>query len=156
MGASASSLLGVSIKDLPAVHVACIHLEMDVAVGSYNRQISNTFGVVKGWAMRPGYYLQSALTIGIPQVVDQRLVGYDCCVEVPETVLEGTEEVAIKDVPGGRYAVLRSGKDSRAIKMVIEQFYAEYVPEHHLALDVSRPTYEVYGMRTMEYCVPVR
>lgn len=145
----------VSIKELPRIQVVYLHVELDVAAGKHNPQISAAFGAVKTWAMRQGHNPMDGLTIGIPQEVDRRLVGYDCCLEMPGAAVNGQDDVAIKTIPGGRYAVLKLEKDWRTIESVIGRFYAEYVPEHHLALDVSRPTYEIYGARRMEYCVPV-
>jgi DNA gyrase inhibitor GyrI len=95
------------------------------------------------------------LTIGIPQVVDGQLVGYDCCIQVSDTIGNNFGEVKRMILQGGRYAILKLEKDSQTIGATIERFYAEYMPEHHLSQDTSKPAYEVYDLRTMEYCVPL-
>ena len=85
-----------------------------------------------------------------------QLVRYECCIQVPAgTPLPDREGVAVQDLPGGRFAVLVMDKDPTIIGPSIGRFYGEYVPAHQLAIDDTRPTYELYHARIMEYCVPV-
>jgi hypothetical protein len=51
--------------------------------------------------------------------------------------------------------VLSLEKDSATIGERIGQFFAEYVPQHQLMLDATRPSYEVYYTQTMDYCIPI-
>jgi DNA gyrase inhibitor GyrI len=83
---------------------------------------------------------------------DTPLAGWD---EVLAHVQSGIEPIDIKDLPGGRYAVVRIEKDPAVIGSSIDRFYQEYVPQSRLELDGRRPTREIYYESTMEYCVPV-
>ena len=76
--------------------------------------------------------------------------------QIPEAVQSGADGVDIKELPGGRYDVVKIGKDPQTIDESIGRFYQIYVPENNLRVDGARPVYEIYWEDTMEYCVPIR
>jgi len=147
--------LSVSIGDLPSVHVACMEYQATADPSNMHDEIGECFRRVQAWLRERGYDPLTWLTIGVINVADGRLASYDCCVQVPELLQSGSEGVEVKDLVGGRYAVLSMPKDPAAIGSSIGRFYQEHVPQHHIAVDGARPTYEIYHESTMEYCVPV-
>jgi AraC family transcriptional regulator len=96
------------------------------------------------------------LNVGVPSVGDGQLLSYGCCVQIPEEVQSGSDGVDIKDLPGGRYAVVKIDKDPQAIGDSIGRFYQDYVPKNNIRVDGMRLTYEIYWEDTMDYCVPIR
>jgi DNA gyrase inhibitor GyrI len=64
--------------------------------------------------------------------------------------------VGIKELPGGRYAVVKIAKDPQIIGDSIGRFCQEYVPKNNIRIDGMRPTYEIYWEDTMDYCAPIR
>ena len=147
--------LAVTIRDLPKVFVAYIHCQVDQAAGNFSDQIRDGFQNVKDWVMQKGYDLSGLKVIGIPQVNNGQLTGYECCVELPETVDGNTESIQTKQLSGGKYAVLTLEKDSATIGETISRFFTDYVPGHQLMIDDQRPSYEIYDERIMDFCVPI-
>ena len=155
MSNQAGQALSVSIRDLLEVHVAYTRCRVEQATGNFSEQISDGFQAVKDWATQKGYDLPSLKVIGIPQVSNGQLTVYECCVELPEPVDVIDEKIQTKQLTGGKYAILTLEKDSATIGETIGRFFAEYVPEHQLAIDDSRPSYEIYYEHTMDFCVPI-
>lgn len=153
---SASPSLAVDIRDLPTLDVIYLACSVDQAAGTFSTQIGDGFERVKRWAERQGHEAADLLLIGVPHMVDRQLVAYECCVRLPSRTSPQTSDLSAQQIPGGRYAVLTLEKDSATIGDLIGRFFAEYVPQHALAIDETRPSYEVYHARTMEYCVPIR
>lgn len=155
MSENASSLLSVSIKELPAVHVAYIDYKANAERADFHNEIRKCFQRVQNWVRKLDYDPYTLLNVGVPNVVDGQLSSYGCCVQVPEDVQSGSDGVDIKELPGGRYAVVSVEKDPRIIGDSIGRFYQEYVPQNNIKVDGTRPTYEIYYESTMEYCVPI-
>jgi DNA gyrase inhibitor GyrI len=155
MSDNAASVLSVSIRELPPVHVAYIEYKPDAEQGDMHAQIGDCFRRVQAWVRERGYDPLSGLTIGAIQMAAGQLSSYECCVQVPEQVQGGSGEVKVKDLVGGRYAGVTIEKDPRIIGDSISRFYQEYVPQNNIEIDGIRPTYEVYYESTMEYCVPI-
>jgi DNA gyrase inhibitor GyrI len=147
--------LSVSIRDLLPIEVAYTRCRVEQAAGNFSDQIKDGFQAVKDWLMQQGYDISVLKVMGVPQVINGQLTSYDCCVELPEPVQVSTETIQTKQLPGGQYAVLTLEKDSASIGDSIGRFFAEYVPEHQLALDDNRPSYEIYYEHTMDFCVPI-
>jgi DNA gyrase inhibitor GyrI len=147
--------LAVSIRELPAVHVAYISCPVNMEQGPCD-EVRAGFQRVQAWVRALGHDPYTQLTIGALQAAEGPVASYDCCVQVPEDVRSGSEGVGIKELPGGRYAVVSIEKDPAIIGASIGRFYQEYAPQNRLMIDGARSTYEVYWERTMEYCVPVR
>jgi DNA gyrase inhibitor GyrI len=155
MSENATPSLSVSIKELPAVHVAYIDYEANAEQGDFHNEIRKCFQRVQNWVRKLDYDPYTLLNVGIPNVVDGQLSSYGCCVQVPEVVQSGSDGVNIKELTGGRYAVVSIEKDPKIIGDSIDQFYQEYVPQNNIRIDGIRPTYEVYYESTLEYCVPI-
>jgi DNA gyrase inhibitor GyrI len=149
-----TTTLSISIKELPSVHVAYIEYKVGSEQGDMHNEIGECFRRVQAWVTKLGYSPYT-LTIGVNNMVHGQLSSYECCVQVPEKVQNGSDGVDIKELPGGRYAVVSIVKDPQIIGPTIGRFHQEYVPEHKLAMDGTRPTYEIYYEKTMEYCVPI-
>ena len=122
--------------------------------GNMHDEIGECFRRVQAWVRERGYDPLTR-TIGALQMVDDRLSSYACCIQIAEEVQSGSGGVGIKELPGGRYAVVNMEKVPAIIGESIGRFYREYVPQHSLSLDSKRPTYEVYYESRMEYCVPI-
>jgi len=150
-----TTTLSVSIKDLASVRVAYINYQVEGESGNSFNEIHECFQRVESWVRQHGSDPFSVLNVGALNMVEGRLLSYECCVEAPEQVQSGSDGVDVKELPGGRYAVLSIIKDPRIIGPTIGQFHQEYMPQHNLAIDGTRPTYEIYYEKTIEYCVPI-
>ena len=156
MSGNTATSLSVSVSELPAVHVAYLVYTANAEPGDLYNEIRKCFQRVQKWVQTLGLDPFTLLHVGIPVVQDGRLSRYECCVEVPATVQSGLDDIGIKDLPGGRYAVVSIRKDPAIIGDSIARFYQEYVPQNRIEIDGMRPTYEIYYESTMEYCVPIR
>ncbi len=154
MSDNAATSLYVTIQELPSIHVAYIEYKPDAEQRNMHAEIGDCFRRVQAWVRERGYDPLTR-TIGAIQMVDDQLASYACCVQIAEEVQSGSGGVAIKDLPGGRYAVVSMEKDPDIIGESIGRFYREYVTQHSLEIDRRRPTYEVYYESRMEYCVPI-
>jgi len=150
-----AATLSVSIRELPSVHVAFIEYKANAEQGDMHNKIGECFRRVQAWVRERGYEPLTQLTIGAIRMVDGQLSSYECCVQIPEQEQSGSGGVDIKELLGGRYAVVCIVKDSSIIGDSIGRFYQEYVPQNNIRIDGMRPTYEVYYESTMEYCVPI-
>jgi len=155
MSNPAKQAVSVSIQELLGVEVAYTSCRVEQAAGNFSDQIRDGFQAVKDWLIQQGYDISGLKVIGVPQVTEGQLKSYECCVELPEPVQVSTEIIQTKQLPGGQYAVLTLEKDSTSIGDSIGRFFAEYVPEHQLAIDNNRPTYEIYYEHVMDFCVPI-
>jgi len=155
MSDNAATLLSVSIRQLPSIHVAFMEYKVNAEQGDMHNKIGECFRRVQAWVRERGYDPLTGLTIGAFKLVDGQLSSYECCVQIPEQVQSGSGGVDIKELLGGRYAVVSIEKDPRIIGDSIGRFYQEYVPQNNIEIDGMRPTYEVYYESTMEYCVPI-
>jgi DNA gyrase inhibitor GyrI len=155
MNQSVDALLSVSLKDLPTVHVAYISCKANPDRGDLSDEIRESFQRVQAWVRELGYDPYTTLTIGIPNVVNGQLANYECCEQIPEEVKSGTDEISIKELVGGRYAVVNIEKEPALIGDSIRRFYQEYAPQNELGIDGARPVYEIYYENRMEYCVPI-
>ena len=109
MNHSLDVVLSVSIRHLPAVHAAYIDYQVDLEGGYFHSRIRKCFQRVQDWVRELGLDPYTLLNVGVPNVVDGQLLSYGCCVQVPEDVQSGSDDVNIKELPGGRCAgVLRS------------------------------------------------
>jgi DNA gyrase inhibitor GyrI len=147
--------LDVTIRDMSTVHAVYIRCLAQVDQGQFSQTIRESFQKVQSWVKGLGHDPYKMLTIGVIYQAGEQLSHYDCCVQVPEGTSAGKSEIAIQDLPGGRYAVLAIPKDPAVIGPSIGRFYQEYLPQSDFKVDASRPTYEIYFERTMEYCVPI-
>ena len=145
--------LSVEYVDLEPFRVAYLTYRPEGNPLDMFGQVKAVFEKVTDWAVGHGLDLEKQRLMGIPVVEDGILVSYDCCMEVPGDAVE--EGVLFKMIPGGRYCVLVMSKDSEVISKSIARFYDEYLPQHKLIVDESRPVLELYTRDLMEYCVPV-
>lgn len=150
-----NTALVVSIQDLPTVHVAYIDYQASSEDGDVHSEIRACFQRVQSWVRGLGHDPYSLLNVGVPNVDDGQLLSYGCCVQIPEDVQSGSDGVDIRELTGGRYAVVSIEKDPRIIGDSIGRFYQEYIPQNDIEVDGTRPTYEIYYESTMEYCVPI-
>ena len=155
MNADSATALSVAIKDLQPVHVARVDYLPGVEAGDMHELIHACFERIQAWMRSLGLDPMSFLHIGVPVLQDGQLMLYECCVQVPANLHTAPQEIRIKDLPGGRYAVLSMSKDPAIIGASIGRFYQEYIPDEGLGIDARRPTYEIYYDTTMEYCVAI-
>ena len=145
----------VCMAEISGVHAACIDYLPAPGQADMHEEIHACFERLQDWARTLGLDPLRLLHIGVPVVRDGQLLKYECCIEVPENIQAGPQDILVKDLPGGCYAVLSMQKDPAIIGESIGRFYQECLPENHIELDDTRPTYEIYYQSTMEYCVPV-
>ena len=119
------------------------------------KEIRTLFERVQTWLQELGHDPYTRLTIGAIASAEEQLLRYECCVELPDEVQSAPEDIRIKKLPGGKYAVVTIAKDPQLIPETVRRFHQEYVPQNELQIDGSRLTYEVYYADVMEYCVPV-
>jgi DNA gyrase inhibitor GyrI len=148
--------LNVKVRDLPAVHAACLRCPALPDQGQFSQAIRESFLKVQQWVKGLGQDPHASLTIGVIHQAGGQLSHYDCCVQMPEGTPATGDEISIQDLPGGRYAILTITKDPAVIGPTIGRFYREYLPQSGLQVDAARPTYEIYFDHTMEYCVPLK
>lgn len=149
-----NSQLNVSFEDFPARYVAFLVYRTDQAAGDFDHVMREYFEKVKSWAKEYGVDIMTVPVIGIAQVDQGKLQAYECCIQVPDT-LSGDGNIATKTLPGGKYAIVHIEKQSEIIGQTIGRFFQEYVPSANLRIENSRPTYEIYWDKTMDFCVPI-
>lgn len=149
-----SDPLNVRIRDVEPVCVALIEYREKGLVSTYQGAIGVKFQEVEGWLRLHGIKTDGLRRIGVPFTDGEHLLSYWCCIEAPEGVM-GEGPVMVRELSGGRYAVLTIPKNSSLISESINRFYSEYIPAHDITVDSSRPSLEVYHHDTMEYCIPV-
>lgn len=145
--------LTVTIREVEPVRVVYQTLAINAESGSFNEDIGACFALLKSLMQQLGHDPNTLRIIGVPTVVDRQLQSYDCCIELPDGV-EPPAPFSVKTLAGGRCAILSMPKDA-PIGEWIGRFFGEYVPEHQLAIDPMRPSYEVYYESTMDFCVPL-
>ena len=145
----------VEIKELSAIHVAAMECKVNMASGQHSQEIADSFQMVSSWIQQRHYGIQEPLIIGISQVVNEQLVGFECCIQISEMATEGSDTIKIKDLVGGKYAVVSCEKRPEVIGKAMQQFYQTYVPQHSLKIDETRPEYEIYYLTTVEQCIPI-
>jgi len=149
--------LSVSVRDLAPLRAAC--LDCRATQGSdFSQSIGAGFQYVEAWLLARGHDPREELLlfVGAFSAAGAPPSLYTCCIQTPDGMAGDSVGVEIRDLPGGRYAVLSMVKDPAVIGPSIGRFYQEFVPQHDLAIDGERPTYEIYFESTMEYCVPIR
>lgn len=162
--------MDIEVKTLPTYHVAYIRHISGYRKGEFNSTINQSFQRVCGWAAARDLFGPNTLVIGIPydnpDITPNDRCRYDACVTVPETVGEGSGDVSIEDIPGGKYAAARisvSSSETRKIGEAVDAMYG-WLPSSGYILD-DRPALEIYYDNpdhapgewiTMDYCIPVR
>ena len=166
-----NSQMNVEVKTLPTYHVAYIRNLSGYSKGVFNSELNQAFQRVCGWAVARDLFGPNTLVIGIPydnpDITPNDRCRYDACVTVPEAVKEGTGEVGIGDISGGKYAVGRisiSSSETHKIGAFVDGMYGEWLPSSGYIVD-DRPALEIYYENpdhapgewiTMDYCIPVR
>ena len=94
--------------------------------------------------------------VDVTMVANQAARASAFVVSIDDEEIGEDGAVQVRDLDGGRYAVLSLAKDATATDDAIDRFYADYAPAHGLLPDETRPSIEVYHRATIDYCVPVR
>lgn len=148
--------LNVVVRELAPTWIVMREYVADGLAGVYSASIGELFLEVEGWLRLRGFETNGLRRIGVPIMQGGELRRYWCGIEAPDALAEGDDAVALRELAGGRYAVLTLVKDSATIGEAIGRFHSEYVPSHGLLLDPSRPAIEVYSAGIMEYCAPIQ
>lgn len=156
MNTVSKAQLEVSIRDLAPVRVVMKVVVVDQAGETFDSQIRRGFQEVFSWASQNRVNITRLLCIGVPTLANKQLTSYWCCLQVPAGEVPAGEGLVLGELPGGHFAVLAIPKDPESVSAAINRFYAEYAPQHQLALDETRPSYEIYFEHTMEFCVPLK
>jgi DNA gyrase inhibitor GyrI len=141
-----------SLAPVRVVHQLCI---FPTPPNNPDGKIRRTFQSLREWLVGFGLDPEALLHIGIPTLDGRELITYDCCIEFPLPIDDEGDDISQKELPGGRYVVLRVEKKRDKISKAIRQLNDAYIPENQITVDVSRPVYEIYYKDSMEYCVPV-
>ena len=152
-----SESLNVAVRELPAVRVALLEYQTEgLLAGEYSESIGMLFREVEGWLSLRGYKTDRLRRFGVPFIEGSVLRRYWCCIEAPEGLTAGDGPVQVRELAGGRYAVLTLRKGAATVAPAIERFRSEYFPAHNLTPDETRPPIEVYNSETIDYCAPVK
>lgn len=161
----------VEVKVFPAYHVAYIRHITGYSKGVASDEIAQAFQRVCGWALAHDLFRPGALVIGIPydnpEITPNDRCRYDACVTIPEAVQEGSGEVGIEDISGGKYAVCHievSAQETQKIGETVDQMYGEWLPASGFTVE-DQPALEIYydtsnhpqgSWISMDYCIPVK
>ena len=104
----------VEVKTLPSYHVAYIR-RLGYSKGEFQEHLSAAFQQVCRWAADRDLFRSDTLVIGVPHdnpdISPTARCRYDACVTVPGEVTQGSANVDIQDLHGGKYAVQRIDVD---------------------------------------------
>jgi DNA gyrase inhibitor GyrI len=148
--------LQVKVREMPPVRVALLEYNAEGLAGTYSESIGMLFREVEGWLTHLGFETDQLRRLGVPFSDGPILRRYWCCIEAPEGLAADDGPVQVRELAGGRYAVLSLAKDAATIGPTIGRFYSEYAPAHGLTPDETRPPIEIYDAETMDYCAPVK
>jgi len=162
--------MDVEVKNLPFYHVAYIRHITGYSKGEFNSDLNQAFQRVCAWAAARDLFGPTTLVIGIPydnpDITPNDRCRYDACVTVPAEIREGSGEVGVMDISGGKYAVARisvSSAETRKIGETTDRMYGEWLPSSGFTVD-DRPALEIYYDNpdhapsewiTMDFCVPI-
>lgn len=161
----------VDVKTLPTYHVAFVRHISGYSKGQFSLAINQAFQQVCGWAAARDLTGPQTRVIGIPydnpDVTPNDRCRYDACVTVPDTVKDGSGEIGIQDIPGGKYAVCRievPAAEAHKIGETVDQMYGQWLPSSGFTVE-DKPALEIYyedpnrpqgTWVIMEYCIPVK
>jgi len=148
--------LDASTIEMAGWRVAYLAYQTSQTSGDFDHAIRRTFDRVKTWVRGHGGTVDTVPAIGIASVQDGKLQSYECCIPISENLSPDEDSALdVKVLPGGKYVIVKIEKQSEIIGETIRRFFEEYVPNANLQIDNSRPTYEVYWDKTMDFCVPI-
>jgi AraC family transcriptional regulator len=163
--------MNVEVKILPSYHVAYIRHITGYSKGQFSGEIDRAFQRVCAWAAARDLFGPTTLVIGIPydnpDITPNDRCRYDACVTIPAEVNQGTGEVGIEDISGGKYAVGHievSTKETHKIGEMVNLMYGEWLPSSGYTVE-DKPALEIYGENpdkprgtwiSMDYCIPVK
>ncbi len=163
--------MNVDVKNLPTYHVAYIRHITGYSKGEFSSAINQAFQRVCAWAAARELFRPGTLVVGIPydnpDITPNDRCRYDACVTIPEEIREGSGEVGVEDIPGGKYAVCHievSTQETNKIGEAVNRLYGEWLPSSGYAVD-DKPSLEVYYDNpdrpqgtwiSMDYCVPIK
>lgn len=169
------SKMKVEVKTFPDYRVAYIrHLE-GYDEGVFNEGIDQAFRRVGEWMHANDLFTRETLCLGIfyeyGDISPAEKRRYDAAFTVPKEMEQGSGEIGIQDLPGGKYAVIRvevenMGDDSfaEAIRKMGEAFdylYGEWLPNSPYQLE-DKPCLEIYltppyaPVIMIDACLPVK
>lgn len=163
--------MNVEIKTLPTYHVAYIRHISGYSKGQFSSDINQAFQRVSAWVAARDLFRPTTQVIGIPydnpDITPNDRCRYDACVTVPTEVGEGSGEVSIQEIPGGKYAVGHievSAQAAHQIAETVDQMYGQWLPASGFTVD-DKPALEIYynnpnqppgAWISMDFCIPVR
>lgn len=117
-------------------------------VGKYSNSAEKAWNKVCGFAGPKGLMSKDTKFIGIsmddPHVTDEGKLRYDACLTIPDgQPVETNDEVGMKTVEGGRYAVFTHKGPYEKFQETYDSIFKKWLPESGEELD-ERPSYELY------------
>ena len=133
----------VEVKTLPSYHVAYIR-RLGYSKGEFQEHLSAAFQQVCRWAADRDLYQPDTLIIGVPHdnpdIAPNARCRYDACITIPADVTQGSANVNIQDLPGGKHAVQRIDvKDPAEIGRLVDAMYGEWCPQAAIRPTTGRP-----------------
>jgi AraC family transcriptional regulator len=163
--------MNVEIKNLPGYHTAYIRHITGYSKGEFSSAIGDAFQRVSAWVAARDLFRPDTLVIGIPydnpDITPNDRCRYDACVTVPSDITEGSGEVGIGDIQGGKYAVGHievDAKETYKIGEIVDQMYGDWLPSSGFTVD-DKPALEIYydtpekprgSWVSMDYCIPIK
>jgi AraC family transcriptional regulator len=157
--------MDVKLVELPAVKVLALRYSgaYGPAIGAFWRDTFLPLLAANG--------LERLACYGIgrddPSFTPAEKCRYDACVEVPDTLVAGSE-FDLMTLPGGRYAVMRFEGTGATMGDAWGRFYRDWLPASGLGRGVNfdgRPCFEYYpmdggfgpvsGVFECDLCIPV-
>jgi AraC family transcriptional regulator len=154
--------MDIRLQDLPAVRVAYFRL-----IGPYGPAIGAFWrATVRPWIDANGLQAQPCYGVGLddPTITAPDKCRYDACIALPDGFQPGPQ-VALAELPGGRYAVARFSGPPTALAAFWMALTRGWMPGSGLQFD-DRPSFERFepsarpgsGSVNLEcdICIPVR
>lgn len=132
--------LDVRIEIIDPVRVAFVR-----HIGPY-MECTKAWDILCGWASAKGILDEKTPCIGVcyddPTITPSGKIRYDACIKVAEHV-EPEGEVAIKVLPGGKYAVTTHRGPYADLEWTYIRFMGQWLPASGNEM-INQPTFELY------------
>ncbi|MNO32144.1 DNA gyrase inhibitor [compost metagenome] len=150
--------MNVNIEEIPSCKI--VYMRQIGPYGIANSQLMDKF---KCWVQSNSVTNSLSVILGIahdnPAWVKPENCRYDACLVVPEDYCVHSDEVSVRNISGGSYAVFKIPHTAEAVQKAWDDIFME-VKRRGFSLDETRPILERYTVELInrhycEICVPV-